>query len=93
MNELFYQKLYEYQAAKIAALEQTLETSKQLAGAGECVSYFKKPHYHGRLNERILATYQAAGRYLATHLGIYVSGFLNVFNHKTNVDLNHCLWT
>ena len=45
----------------------------------------------GDLYELLLKQEEKEARYIATALEIYVTGSLNIFNHRTNVDINNRL--
>ena len=58
--------------------------------------YFEKPGPEnmpilGALNQALLAQEEPEAKHVATALEIYVSGSLNVFNHRTNVELTNRL--
>lgn len=59
-------------------------------------AYFEKPIPENMpilqdLYELLLKQEESVGRKLATEMEIYVTGSLNVFNHRSNVDLNKSL--
>jgi hypothetical protein len=45
----------------------------------------------GDLHKVLLAQEEREAKHIATALEIYVSGSLNVFNHRTNVDIRNRL--
>lgn len=43
------------------------------------------------LYNALLQREKTEARYVATALEIYVKGSLNLFNHRTNVNIHNCL--